>query len=275
MVEGLGLGGFDAYRIEVAGEQRIASPRYLMAVCLEDGCGVTLDEGRAPFRAGHALLLKPGKQAVLNSASGTGFLAVEFDDEAVRAACLPALAGNPMLADFFLREEDEEGHLAFLELDYLTGQMLSLTEVLVELARSSEPEDKQVALGMLCELLRAVTFNCFMHTVLAHELGQQPFQKVCAYMLNARGLPSAQQIAEHFYYHTNTLSRVIRRGSGMSFGDFRRMIRLSFAAQQLRGGDVTVRKAAADCGYANMTHFYRQFEEVYGIVPGDYQALFN
>jgi len=37
---------------------------------------------------------------------------------------------------------------------------------------------------------------------------------------------------------------------------------------------VTVRGGAENCGYRNMTNFYRQFRQVYGISPGDYQALF-
>ena len=60
----------------------------------------------------------------------------------------------------------------------------------------------------------------------------------------------------------------------MGFGDFRQLVRVSFVAKQLRGGAVTVRGGAASCGYSNMTNFYRQFREVYGVSPGEYQALF-
>ena len=60
----------------------------------------------------------------------------------------------------------------------------------------------------------------------------------------------------------------------MGYSRFRQLMRISFSAKYLREGNMSVQEAAAQCGYSNMTNFYRQFREVYRIGPGEYRGLF-
>ncbi len=202
-------------------------------------------------------------------------MTVHFDRAVLMTSCLPALAGGSMLLDFFLREEQDEGHLPFLEVDYLTPGMISLMELLVKLGKDMTLDSLLVAQGAMCELLCAITAHCYIHTVLAHDLCQEQCQKISACMLRKRGRLSLNEVADNCYCHRNTVSRVIRRITGVGFGDFCQLIRVNYAAQQLRGSAVTVRGSAEKCGYRNITNFYRQFKEVYGITPGEYQKLFE
>ena len=274
MLQSAVQGRAGAAGLSIRGEREILPSEYSLLIGLQDGAGVTLSEGEAPFRRGHALMLLPGRAARLRSDTDVRFIAISFDEATVLTSCLPALAGNSVMSDFFLCETREEGHLSFIEMDYLTPGMLALAELLAEIGTPRDLEEKLLAQGILCELLCAATANCFMHAVLTHGPGQENYQKVCAGLLRTGGALALPQAAELCYCHANTLSRAFRRASGMSYGDFRQLVRLSFAARRLRGGRDTVRVVAAEYGYANTTNFYRQFKQVYGVVPGDYQELF-
>jgi len=267
-------GHIRAARLKIGGEREFVAPVYQLLVCLGEDCVVSMEEGDAPFQPMHALLLQPEKAARVRCDGEAGFYAVDFDERAVLTSCLPALAGNSVMSDFFLHRTREPGHLAFIEADYLNSGMAALLELLTEFGPARDREDELIAQGVLCELLCAATESCFMHAVLAHDPGQEIGQKACACLLRSRGRLSLNEVADRCYCHANTVSRAVAATTGMGFGDFRNQVRLSFAARTLRSGSTTIRAAAAECGYQNMTNFYRQFMKVYGMLPGDYQALF-
>ena len=275
MIDGWEKGWLKARRWTLKGREDVTAPCYQLVLCLGEGSSVAVSEGSAPFWPARALLLPPDRQAALESQSGTDYITARFDRAALMTSCLPALAGGSMLLDFFLREEQDEGHLPFLEVDYLTPEMISLMDLLVKLGEDAAPESLLVAQRALCELLCAITAHCYIHTAIAHDLCREQCQKISACMLRRRGRVSLDEVADHCYCHRNTVSRVIRRVTGVGFGDFCQLIRVNYAAQELRGGEVTVRRSAEECGYRNITNFYRQFREVYGVTPGEYQALFG
>ena len=274
MIDGWEKGWLKARRRTIRGRRDITAPCYQLVLCLQEGGTVTLSEGSTPFWLMNALLLPPDKPVVLESAEGTACLIVRFDRAALMTSCLPALAGSAMLREFFLREEQEEEHLPFLEVDCLAPEMVSLLELLVKLSDDRVPGSLLVAQAALCELLCAVMARCYTHTLMAHDLCRETNQKICAAVLRGRGQLSLNEIAESCYCHRNTISRALRRVTGVGFGDFSQLVRVNFVAQQLRSSAVTVRGGAENYGYRNMTNFYRQFRQVYGISPGDYQALF-
>ncbi len=315
-------------RKNVCGELPVRSGFYQLIVCLEEGSCVTIGNRSAPVKPYHALLLARNKEARISSAEGTAFLFLRFDEETVMHSCLPALAGNQGLSDFFLNEGTTEEHLSFLEIDSMTMPMVSLVEMLIDSsldedetaggeARDGEEvcvgekacmgeaacaeeavcmgeaadvrdesggeesdqeedalEDALTAQGLLCELLSAISRQCYLHAILEHGLGQEPFEKICAYMLRTGGKASLEEVAKGCFCHMNTVSRILQRCCGMGYSRFRQLLRISFAAKSLRGESRSVQEAAAQYGYSNMTNFYRQFREIYQIGPGQYRALF-
>ena len=274
MESGASIGRIMAWGDRILGEEVLLRPGYLFVVCMDGVLNVSMPEGGARIKHSHTLLLQPGKRFRLKSGEGATILLAEFDQQAVICGCLPAFIGNPMMLDFFLKAKNETDHLAFLDLEGLTENMLTLFLYLRMYTEGGNAKDNLIALALLCELLEAISRGCFMHSVLTHELMQEPFQRICECLLRQRGLPSLQEVAEEHHYHPNTVSRILRQGCGMGYGKLRQTIRVSFAAQSLRHERDTVRMAAKEAGYTNMTNFYRQFKEIYGILPAEYQALF-
>jgi AraC-like DNA-binding protein len=66
-----------------------------------------------------------------------------------------------------------------------------------------------------------------------------------------------------------TLSRLIARETGMSFGRWRRQLHLLLALQWLARG-TTVQDVAIGLGYENASNFVVMFRKVLGETPGRY-----
>jgi AraC family cel operon transcriptional repressor len=67
------------------------------------------------------------------------------------------------------------------------------------------------------------------------------------------------------------IARLLRQQCNTSPTELLNGMRMRYAAERLRLGDETVTDLAADCGYTNLTHFYRLFKAAYGCTPKGYR----
>lgn len=68
---------------------------------------------------------------------------------------------------------------------------------------------------------------------------------------------------------SRTLTRLIRRDTGMTFAAWRTQIRIAAALQRLAGG-MSVARVAAEVGYATPSAFVAAFRRIMGATPGQY-----
>ena len=87
--------------------------------------------------------------------------------------------------------------------------------------------------------------------------------------IETASLPS---MAEHFHFHPNYLSRLIRESTGHTFSELVQLIRLRNAATMLLRTNKSVTEIASDVGYRNSSFFYKKFHERYGCSPTEYRA---
>lgn len=80
-----------------------------------------------------------------------------------------------------------------------------------------------------------------------------------------------EDTAEHFGFHPNYLSRMIRQATGSNFKDLIADGRLSRAAFLLRSTADPISKIAQSCGYQNQNFFYKKFKTRYGCTPAEYR----
>lgn len=80
-----------------------------------------------------------------------------------------------------------------------------------------------------------------------------------------------QETAAHFYYHPNTINRLLLRISGKTFCEVVREVRMRHARQLLAETDLSVQQIARTCGYKNMTHFYHMFDRECAMTPYEYR----
>ena len=97
-------------------------------------------------------------------------------------------------------------------------------------------------------------------------------EKVLAYMSQHCADATLVSVAAHFNFHPNTVSGMIKRETGKSFGDTLREIRMQRALGLLEARTLSIAQIAQLCGYENPSNFYRVFKDSFGMTPRAYMA---
>ena len=83
---------------------------------------------------------------------------------------------------------------------------------------------------------------------------------------------TVERIAEVCGLNRSYFSKIFREAMGCPPQEFLIRLRLSKAADQLKGTDASIGSIAARCGYPNQLHFTRAFHKRYGLSPRQWRA---
>ncbi|MFP7295506.1 AraC family transcriptional regulator [Bacillus safensis] len=81
--------------------------------------------------------------------------------------------------------------------------------------------------------------------------------------------------AEHFHFHPNYLSKILKRYFGLTFAPLIQEIRLKRASHLLELGDLPINRIANEVGFSNIYFFYQIFKKKYGLTPAEYREKFK
>jgi len=81
----------------------------------------------------------------------------------------------------------------------------------------------------------------------------------------------AATVSQKFSILEPKVYKIIRNQTGMSFNEYLSMLRTSKAAGLLYSTHLSLTDIAAQCGYRVASTFYRQFNDRYGVSPGQYR----
>lgn len=104
------------------------------------------------------------------------------------------------------------------------------------------------------------------------ENASERLEQVLAFMSQHCSDATLASVAAHFNFHPNTVSGLIKRETGKSFGETLREIRMERALTLLDARQIPVAQVARLCGYENPSNFYRVFKETFGMTPRVYMA---
>lgn len=79
-------------------------------------------------------------------------------------------------------------------------------------------------------------------------------------------------LAQVFSYSPAHLSRFIKQHTGKSFSELLRSARLTQASTLLRASDLSIQEIMLRTGYTGKAHFYRVFQETYGMTPAQFRT---
>lgn len=82
---------------------------------------------------------------------------------------------------------------------------------------------------------------------------------------------SLTEMADHFKYHPNYISAVLKKATGKSFKDLLQIQRLNKAALYLTNSELPIPYIAEEVGYSSVSFFYKKFNEVYFMTPKEYR----
>lgn len=192
---------------------------------------------------GGAIWIPGGVQHRMQVA-GTVECYVVYVDPAAGAALPQAcctLSTTPLLRELVIRSAD-------LPMRYEEAGMASRTMALLldemALAQPGQVHLPMPADSRLCKLVEAI-------------------------IASPSGPHTIEAWAQRMHISPRTLSRLIARETGMSFGRWRRQLHLLLALQWLARG-TTVQDVAIGLGYENASNFVVMFRKVLGETPGRY-----
>lgn len=79
-------------------------------------------------------------------------------------------------------------------------------------------------------------------------------------------------MAEHFSFHPNSLSALLKRSTGHSFKDLLQLQRLNKAAVFLINSDLPIADIAEEVGYSSLSFFHKKFREVMSETPSQFRS---
>lgn len=85
---------------------------------------------------------------------------------------------------------------------------------------------------------------------------------------------SLEELARQVSMHPNYLCRLYRKKRGISIFRQLKHIRMEKAAELLKNGQGNITEICFECGFNNLSYFYRAFQHEYGVNPGNYKKTF-
>ena len=101
------------------------------------------------------------------------------------------------------------------------------------------------------------------------------FSKVTQIMERKPGALTREELVQALNYNGDYINRIVKKYSGMSIVHYNRAIRLKRAERLLVESELPITQIIAQLGYENRTHFYRLFEEKYGVTPLAYRQQYG
>jgi AraC family transcriptional regulator len=135
-------------------------------------------------------------------------------------------------------------------------------------------EDSPLAVeGLVLEMLARVSRS-------SRKLGAR---KSPPWLINARELirttfaanTSLASIAAQVGVHPMHLASEFRRHFSSSIGEYRRQVRIEYAARQLSGSNVPIAEIALAAGFCDQSHFTKVFRRMARMSPLSYRAAFR
>lgn len=123
-----------------------------------------------------------------------------------------------------------------------------------------------------------VLVRCFRHRATDGFGGadKETAGQIITYIQSAFHRPlSNKEIAEHFHYHPNYISALIKQYTGSPLHQYIKNIRISKAADLLASTDLAICEVALSCGFYDTSHLIRCFKDATGITPQQYRARYQ
>lgn len=110
-----------------------------------------------------------------------------------------------------------------------------------------------------------------LESILTRTTGDCSITAILNYLSRNYQSITLHDAARHFGYSTSHFSTLIKEGTGRTFIQIIKEIKLSQARRALRETQLSIPAICELVGYDNPEHFMRTFKKTYGITPGEYR----
>lgn len=94
---------------------------------------------------------------------------------------------------------------------------------------------------------------------------------VLIYIQKNKRTVTLAETAEHFGFHPNYLSAMIKKNTGETFSEILSDSKMAEASYLLQHSDLSIEKIIQKTGFYDNSHFHRTFKKKYGMTPAAYR----
>ncbi|MGN0294280.1 MAG: AraC family transcriptional regulator [Lachnospiraceae bacterium] len=110
-----------------------------------------------------------------------------------------------------------------------------------------------------------------LESILTKSYSGASMTEVLNYLTRNYQTVTLHETANHFGYSPSHFSTMIKEGTGRTFRQIIRDIKLGQACRALRETSLSISSICELVGYENPEHFMRMFKKTYGMTPGEYR----
>lgn len=189
---------------------------------------------------------------------------------------LSRLSGNDLLSEFIInavyKTKEYNQFIVFHSGDNIKIRQ-SMNEILYEYFDRNLCSDEVISSHIIIifsELLRL--YKTRNHENLeGTSIHKAVITDILLYLEQNYTTVTLQSVAEHFNFHPNYLSRLLKIHLGMSFIKIVQAIKMKHACAILENTHIPIAKVARDVGFSNINSFYSLFHTSYGVTPKEYR----
>ncbi|MBR1811402.1 MAG: helix-turn-helix transcriptional regulator [Clostridia bacterium] len=182
---------------------------------------------------------------------------------------LPVVASDPTIFRFFLDPQQNALSEDFLHFSFQReSPVRSLLETMV-MEYAHRQEDTQTVLKPLVSVLLLHIARRYRE-LFPQETGGTTAKKIMRYMGSHTDSVTLSALANHFSYHPNYISNLLRKDTGKSFSEILLQMRMERTVMLLQGTELSVEDISAMLGYADRSNFFKAFRDYYVTTPREY-----
>lgn len=182
---------------------------------------------------------------------------------------LPTVYTDADLFRFFIQPQKNRFSEEFLYLPVTRSHAIrTILELMVMEYADPGADTQRILKSMLQTLLLEIARR--YRTTRAEQEPQTVSGKILRYMEEHSDVVTLQEVANHFHYHPNYLSSLLRRETGRTFSDILLEKRMERAVLLMRNTTLSLEEISALLGYSDHSNFFRAFKKVYGVTPREY-----
>ena len=186
---------------------------------------------------------------------------------------LPLAKGKDIQSRFFREGLYNSHKIEYLAYHTVDSRKEFMRQLYAEHLTNDDYSD-QIQIGMLITMTAEVmrSYQDSMTCSFSEEdIENDEGFAVVGYMQEHRGMLTLAEMARHFGFSESRCSRLIQKTTGMSFNDWKRILRVRRAENMLLNTNMTVNEISLALGYENTETFIRLFRRVLHITPGRYR----
>lgn len=224
---------------------------------------------------GDLLIVPPGTRHSVGIFDDSVAINIIIRSNTFQSTFFPMVANNSALSRFFshvLFKKTEGNYLIFH-----TGNDAVIRSSLQDLYIEYMGHKKyyttflnSILIMLWAQLLRY--HEDHIESILAKSYGDISMTKILDYLNRNYQTISLHEAAEHFGFSNSHFSTLIKEGTGQTFLQIIKGIKLCQACRALKETSLSIASICELVGYENPEHFMRTFKKAYGMTPSQYRA---